>query len=394
MTNSIFPTLQFSATCSTAAEPIHLRLKRRKMAEDHHQPLLPGLPDDIAHICLSPVPPSTLYSVCRSWRSLIYSPSFPPFLSLYAVVSPSTQDQNHISNHLQVCSFDPISCKWHTLPSPPSDPPPRILIRHRSFIARKIPIQSVTVGENLVVLAATDDEFLPALAQPLVFNPMSGKWTHGPRLSTPRRWCAAGASGRAIYVASGVGANYNSEVARTVDRWDLDPQPRVHEHRRRGAWRRMGNLRDVKFCRDAIDAVGWRGKLCMVNVKGDAAKDGTIYDVVSDRWEEMPKGMLAGWKGPVAAMAEETIYSVDETKGVMRKYDHLSDAWVSVAEDRMLIGAQQIAVAGGRVCVLCADSVRIVVVDVAAPPPARIWVVDAPAGVQVVGIHILPRLAG
>ncbi|GFQ03712.1 F-box/kelch-repeat protein skip25 [Phtheirospermum japonicum] len=85
-------------------------------------------------------------------------------------------------------------------------------------------------------------------------------------------------------------------------------------------------------------AVGWRGKLCMVNVKGDAAKDGILYDVRSDRWEEMPAGMLAGWKGPAAAMAEETIYAVDETKGLLRKYDHLRDAWVAVADDSMLIG--------------------------------------------------------
>ncbi|KAL3619083.1 hypothetical protein CASFOL_036653 [Castilleja foliolosa] len=387
MTNPILPALQFSAT---AGDMNHLRFKRRKMAEDHHPSLFPGLPDDIAKLFLSLVPPSTLYYVCRSWRSLIYTPSFPPFLSLYAVVSPSTPAQNHISNHLEVCSFDPISCKWNTLPSPPSDPPPQILIRHRSFISRKIPIQSVTVSGSLVVLAATDDQFLPALSQPLVFNPMSGKWSNGPRLSTPRRWCAAGASGRTIYVASGVGASYNSEVARTVDRWELDPKQGDHEH---CEWRRMGSLKDVKFCRDAIEAVGWRGKLCMVNVKGDAAKDGIMYDVESDRWEKMPEGMLMGWKGPVAAMAEETIYAVDENKGLLKKYDDLRDAWVAVVEDSMLIGAQQVAAAGGRVCVLCDDGVRIVVVDVASPE-ARLWVVDAPPGVQVVGIHILPRVAG
>jgi hypothetical protein len=63
--------------------------KRRKQVDqnhhhDHPSPaLLPGLPDHITHLCLSLLHPSSLYSVCRSWRLLIYSPSFPPFLSSY-----------------------------------------------------------------------------------------------------------------------------------------------------------------------------------------------------------------------------------------------------------------------------------------------------------------------
>ncbi|KAL7111970.1 hypothetical protein ACP275_05G123000 [Erythranthe tilingii] len=155
----------------------------------------------------------------------------------------------------------------------------------------------------------------------------------------------------------------------------------------------MGRLKGGKFSRDAIDAVGWRGKLCMVNVKGDAAKEGTIYDVESDCWGNMPEGMLAGWRGPAAAMEEETIYVVDESRGLLKRYDHVIDEWVEVVENSMLKGAQQLAAAGGRVCILCCDGDRIAVVDVAAPPPVRLWVVDAPPGFQLMGIHILPRLS-
>lgn len=155
----------------------------------------------------------------------------------------------------------------------------------------------------------------------------------------------------------------------------------------------MAKLRDGKFSREAIEAVGWKGKLCMVNVKGDAAKEGIIYDVERDSWEEMPAGMLAGWRGPAAAMEEETIFVVDESRGWLKKYDHVKDTWVGVVENEMLKGAQQVVAAGGKVCVLSGDGVSITVVDVAAAPPARLWTVEVPLGFEAAGIHVLPRLS-
>ncbi|KAL6578620.1 hypothetical protein OROMI_008836 [Orobanche minor] len=380
--------IEFASTRSTARKLNH----HREPATDHHQSLLPGLPDDVAQLCLSRLPPSVLYSVCRSWRRLIYSHYFPPFLSLYAVVLPTGENQSHISNSIELCSFDPISSKWHILPPPPSDPPPKFLFRHRSFISRDFAIQTVSVSGKLVVLAATDDDFQPALSRPLVFDPLSNKWSDGPPFSAPRRWCAVGASRGDVYVASGMGATYHRDVAWLAEKWELGTQRSVLEHRQRCTWRKMRNLNVVRFSCDAIEAVGWRGKLCMVNMKGDSWKEGLIYDVETDSWGNMPAGMLAGWRGPAAAMAEETIYVVHESKGLLRKYDPLRDAWADVAESAMLRGARQVAAAVGKVCVLCADGVSIVVVDVAAPPPAKLFVVHVPSEVQVVGgIHVLPR---
>ncbi|KAL7150591.1 hypothetical protein ABFS83_05G123600 [Erythranthe nasuta] len=402
MSNPISTTLLLPETPIAVKRLKHHRHRHHQEMEEEnhhhhqqirHQSLLPGIPDDIAQLCLSLVPPSILYSVCRSWRRLIYAPSFPPFLSLYAVLLPA-ETHPHASNSVEFSSFDPISSNWNALPPPPSDPPLRFLFRHPSFISRNLPIQTLAVSGNLVVLAATDDRFLPALPHPLVFNPSSEEWARGPPLSTPRRWCAAGAAGGSIYVASGIGSHYKLDVAQSVERWDFSSSAAAQRRRRRRwAWRKMGRLKGGKFSRDAIDAVGWRGKLCMVNVKGDTAKEGTIYDVETDCWGNMPEGMLAGWRGPAAAMEEETIYVVDESRGSLKRYDHVIDEWVEVVEDSMLKGAQQLAAAGGRVCVLCCDGVRIAVVDVAAPPPIRMWVVDAPPGFQVMGIHILPRLS-
>nr|GMD41298.1 F-box/kelch-repeat protein SKIP25-like [Ipomoea batatas] len=371
MTNPITATIAEAITEASSA------VKRRKN-EHIHRDLIPGLPDHIAQTCLSSVHPSLLYSVCHSWRRLIYSPSFPPFLSIYAVFSSS--------DSVGFASFDPISSAWQFLPLPP--PTAGLLLSHPSFISRRLPVQSVAVAGNLVLLAATADKFLPALSRPLIFNPFTRKWTCGPPLSTPRRWCAAGVSGGAVYVASGIGSHYNHKVARSVEKWDL----KSNDHRY-FRWEKMGCLRDGKFSRDAIDAVGWRGKLCMVNVTGDAAKEGIIYDVKSDAWEEMPAGMLMGWRGPAAALDEETIYMVDESKGALKRYEPERDVWVEVTENQMLKGAQHITAGGGRVCVSCGGGEGIAVFDVVANPPSNMWVVDTPPGFQVLSVHILPRMS-
>lgn len=156
-------------------------------------------------------------------------------------------------------------------------------------------------------------------------------------------------------------------------------------------WERKSGLKDGRFSREAIDAIGWRGKLCMVNVRGDAAKEGAVYDVEKDAWEEMPEGMLAGWRGPVAAMDEEVMYALDEAKGALRKYVPERDAWDNILESERLRDAQQMAAGGGRVCVVCRGGARIMVVDVVASL-RRSWVVDVPAGLEAVAVHILPRM--
>lgn len=378
--------------------------KRRKTARsccNLQPPLLPGLPDHIAHLCLSRAHPSSLYSVCGTWRRLLYSPSFPPFLSIYALLSPAEElpssspppGRGSRLSRIEFATFDPVASRWLQLPPPLPDQPLSLLLRHPSFLSRNFPIQSVSVSGKLVLVAATADNIFSAIPFPLVFNPTSGGWSAGPQLSTPRRWCAAGVSRGTVYVASGVGSHFSSDVARSVEKWDLNCSD---NHRsspgRIWKWQRLRELKDMRFSRDAIEAIGWMGKLCMVNVKGGSRKEGIVYDVAEDTWCEMPRGMIDGWRGPAAAMDEAELYSVDEAAGALRRYDQERDAWDEVIVSDDLKGAQQIAAAGGRVCVVRGgDSSQLVVVDVVAAP-LRTWMLETPGRSQVVAVHILPRI--
>ncbi|CAI9288280.1 unnamed protein product [Lactuca saligna] len=54
-------------------------------------------------------------------------------------------------------------------------------------------------------------------------------------------------------------------------------------------------------------------------------------------------------------------------------------------------GAEHIAPGGGRVCIVRSGGVGILAVDVVSSLP-RLWVLDSPAGQQVLALHILPRM--
>ncbi|KAI3514579.1 hypothetical protein L1887_13118 [Cichorium endivia] len=383
-------TISFSRASTVATDTA--TSKRRKLLGDHHLAMIPGLPDHIAQICLSRVPPSTLYSVCHSWRRFIYSATFPPFNSLYALSSTATTTTPSGDNStVQLSSFDPISSQWSVVtPTPYLS---LVCLRHQSFIARNLPIQSVSVAGNLVLLAGTSSNLLPAFSHPLIFNPLSKTWSFGPAPTTPRRWCVAGVSRAAVFVASGIGSHYTQAVARSVEKWmfretgSFDSKRKDPNH----VWQNMGSLKDGRLCREAMDAVGCKGKLYMVNMKGPCGKEGVVYDVNSDGWSEMPAGMLDGWRGPAAAMDEETIYMVDESEGVLKRYDEAMEVWMNVLEDDMLKEAEHITAGGGRVCVVRSGGVGILVVDVVSPRPG-LWVLDTPSGQEVLALHILPRM--
>ncbi|CAJ1930902.1 unnamed protein product [Sphenostylis stenocarpa] len=348
--------------------------KRKKQHQRQHV-LIPGLPDHIAQSCLSSVDPSLLFSISHTWRRLIYSPSFPPFFSLYAILS-APKSHTYIEFH----TFDPISHTWRLLP--PHPPLHHLLLRHPSFLSRSLSVQSVSAADRLILVAATTHNLSPALPRPLIFHPLSGTWSFGPTLATPRRWCALGALGPTVYVASGIGAHFSIHVARSLEKWDVrNPNP--------GVWEKKTYLKDGRFSREAIDAVGWRQKLCMVNVKGDAAKEGAVYDVVEDAWKDMPEGMLYGWRGPVAAMEEEIMYVVDEAKGVLRRYIAEEDSWEEILENERLKGAEQLVAQRGKLCVVSASGIS--VVDVAVAPP-RIIPILLPEGLEPVAVHVLPRM--
>ncbi|RLN11406.1 F-box/kelch-repeat protein SKIP25 [Panicum miliaceum] len=277
-------------------------------------------------------------------------------------------------------------------------PPPRLW--HPSFLSRRLPLQSVAAAGRLVLVAGSTQSLSPALPRPMVFDPSAPtpRWQLCPRFPfAPRRWCDAGSARGRVFVAGGVGAGYDANDARSGAVWD-PASPAA-------AWEPLPPMRDGPFSRDAAEAVCSGGKVCMVSLRSRGAKEGAVFDLGAGRWEDMPPGMLALWKGSAAAASTggaETIFVVDEERGALIAYDWGGDRWRTVAESERLKGATEMAAGGGRVCVAAEGGAKVIVVDVKTlkPPrrtggPAavpRMWEVAAPAGKRVVALHVLPRM--
>ncbi|XP_066370024.1 F-box/kelch-repeat protein SKIP25-like [Miscanthus floridulus] len=398
----------------TAAAPALMDAKPEpEQHEQEEQPLLPGLPDHLAQLCLAPLPPRLLHAVCHPWRRLLYSPSFPPFLSLYAVLDDASASTGGVS----FAAYDAVAGRWDDLPAPPMpSSPPRLW--HPSFLSRRLPLQSVAAGGRLVVVAGSTRSLAPALPRPVVFDPAARAWRLGPRFPfAPRRWCSAGAARGRVFVAGGVGAGYDASDARSGATWDPASAPASAS-----GWEPIPPMRDARFSRDAAEAVCAAGKVCMVSLRGRGAKEGAVFDLRAARWEDMPPGMLAGWKGPAAAVSfggdeETTIFVVDEERGTLSAYDWARDRWRTVVESERLKGAAEMAAGGARVCVAAQGGEKVVVIDEAPcrpspPPPSRrwcapapaaaaprprprprVWEVAAPPGKRVVSLHVLPRMS-
>lgn len=142
-----------------------------------------------------------------------------------------------------------------------------------------------------------------------------------------------------------------------------------------------------------MEAVASDGKLCMVNLRGRCAKEGLVYNVRMDQWDDMPPGLLSGWIGPAAADERGDIYVVDDAAGTLTVYHWGTDTWRTVVRDEeKLRGATQMAVRGGKVCVVARGGEALVVVDVRGRE-RRIWIVEPPRGKKMLNVHILPRMS-
>ncbi|KAE8682531.1 F-box protein AFR [Hibiscus syriacus] len=283
------------------------------------EPLIPGLPDEIAELCLLHLPypyQSLARSVCSSWNRIITDPAFLlckrslslslPYLFIFAFHKSTAR--------IQWQALDPRSGRWFILPSMPCSKavcPP-------GFACTSIPRQG-----QLYVLGGMCSDTQTSINTTMVYTTSTNQWSIASPMVTTRSFFAAGNVNGKIIAVGGSGAEYNDSNT-SVECYD--PQT--------DTWEQVSKMR-VGLARYDSAEVG--GKMYVT--EGWTwpflfSPRGGVYDPESDTWHEMKDGMKEGWTG-VSVVVGDRLFVISEYGDCpMKVYVPDRDTWQYVGGDK------------------------------------------------------------
>ncbi|TXG71527.1 hypothetical protein EZV62_000106 [Acer yangbiense] len=175
-----------------------------------HQPIIPGLPDDLALRCLAKVSHGyhgALQTVSKSWRRLLSSSDYANYKAKHGWIGDwlfvlTERSDNHW------IAYDPQADIWHPLPKIPMS---HSHWQHSGF-------SCVCVSTCLLVIGGSYAPHDPALShiKPLItnhvlqFDPFKKQWTTVASMRTPRSHFACSVISGKVYVAGGRNSSSSS----------------------------------------------------------------------------------------------------------------------------------------------------------------------------------------
>ncbi|XP_008789681.3 F-box protein AFR-like [Phoenix dactylifera] len=281
------------------------------------EPLIPGLPDEVAEQCLLHLPfpyQALARSVSSAWNRALSGPAFLrakaelsaalslPYLFVFAF--------HPTSHRLQWQALDPRTRRWFVLPpmslpaggSAPLCPP--------AFACAALPHR----GEIYVLGGMRSDTETP-LRTLVTYRAATNSWSAAAPMPTPRSFFAAGAIGGRIFAAGGGDGGISAVECYdpAADRWLPAAGMRCG----------MARYDAAVVGRRMYVTEGWRWPFY-------ASPRAGVYDVDRDAWEEMSEGMREGWTGSSAVVGDRLLIVTDYGDGRVKAYDAESDAWRGV----------------------------------------------------------------
>ncbi|WVZ20218.1 hypothetical protein V8G54_007540 [Vigna mungo] len=266
--------------------------------EKEHRDLIPGLPNEVAELCLLHVPypyQALSRSVSSTWNRAITNPSF--------IFSKKTLSHPNLfvlafhsqTGKLQWQALDPSSARWFLLPQMPS--PEDTMPLACAALPRQGKLFVVNGTKTLTYRAATNQwsvaggpgrrEFEFVAAEGVegkivavgrggtsVYDPESNTWQEGSELEGELERYEAVAAGGRVYVTEGWW-------------WPFMFRPR-----------------------------GW------------------VYEMERDTWQEMGIGMREGWSGVGVAVGGRVFMIAEYGDSPVKVYDEVHDTWCPVAGGR------------------------------------------------------------
>ncbi|PON73041.1 BTB-kelch protein [Parasponia andersonii] len=293
--------------CSTNQE------KEEETIITSNEPLIPGLPNDVAELCLLRVPypyQALVRTVSASWNKAITDPGFLlckrslslslPFLFVFA--------HNKSTARIQWQALDPRSGRWFVLPPMPL--PGGVVFPAPAFSCASLPRHG-----KLVVLGGMRSDTARPMQAAMVYRTSTNQWSEAAPMLTPRAFFEAVEIGGEILAVGGGGAA--GEAITAVERYDHVTD----------SWTAAADL-PAALVRYSSAVVG--GELCVT--EGWTwpfmfSPRGAIYDPESDTWRQMRPGMREGWTGVSVVVGERLFVISEHGDCPMKVYDPDEDTW-------------------------------------------------------------------
>ncbi|KAK1293542.1 F-box protein AFR [Acorus calamus] len=275
-------------------------------SEADHQPLIPGLPDEIAEQCLLrlPYPYHSLFrSVSSAWNRTLSNPNFLSSKKTHPYLFIFSSDHR---NHHRWLSFDPRHRRWFTLPPPPSPSPP---------IGFATAADSRS-GSLFVLGGLLSDDSAAPLRTLLSYSATTNSWSASlSPMPTPRSFFAAGAVNGKIVSAGGGGVDVYDPAE---DRWTTSSAAG------NGRWGGLGKY-DAAVVKGRMHVTeGWTWPF-------NSSPRAGVYDAEGDTWREMKVGMREGWTGASVVLEGGRLVVVSECgERRLKVYEEGMDSWAYV----------------------------------------------------------------
>lgn len=280
-----------------------------------YEPLIPGLPDDVALNCLLRLPVESHAAcrvVCKRWHLLLGNKERffarrkemgikDPWLFVFAF--------RKCTGKIQWEVLDLTNFSWHTIPAMPC----RDKVCPHGFRCVSIPHES-----TLFVCGGMVSDVDCPLDNVLKYEMQKNRWTVVNQMITARSFFASGVIDGLIYVAGGNSSNlYELDSAEV-----LDPV--------KGNWQAISSMGTNMA---SYDAAVLDGKLLVTEGwlwPFFVSPRGQVYDPRTDNWESMAVGLREGWTGSSVVVYGQLFVVSELERMKLKVYDALNDDWDTI----------------------------------------------------------------
>ncbi|OVA00451.1 F-box domain [Macleaya cordata] len=306
-------------------------------------PLLPGLPDDLAIVCLVRVPRiehRKLRIVCKRWNQLLAEDLFYSLRKSLGIAEEwiyvIKRDRNRkISFH----AFDPVYQLWQPLPPIPME-------------YSKAPFEcAVLNGCHLYLLGES-------MRRVIFYSARTNKWHQAPSMLQKRLLSASCVINNCLYVAGGASTEDGIRFLRSAEVYDPNKN-------------RWSFIAEMEITVVSLMGVVYNGKWFLKGIGLDGEVLDQVYDPETDNWFEVDNGMVAGWTSKPSISMNGNLYNVDCKDGCkLRIYDMATDSWSKHIDSKLHLGnsrdlrAVALVQLNGKLLCIIRNNMSISVLDV------------------------------